>query len=697
VTDFDRHSTFTERRLPRIRWPALLIVCPVLLSYSNSLNGAFMLDDWPNVLENPSIRSPWPPVDVLTPPQGTSVAGRPVVNLTFALNYAVSGERTWSYHLLNLLIHTTASLVLFGILCRTFISGPLCQRYGRHSTGLALAASLLWAVHPLQTQSVTYITQRCESLMGLFFLLTVYCAIRGWESPNRIIRWHTVSVLSCFAGVGAKETIAVTPILIFVYDVIFIHRTVKSALSKSWWLYSGYFLCLIFLGFMVMGGGTTGGAIGPHSPLEYARTQSEVIIHYIRLALWTNPLCFDYAWPIAKTKDVLPCLIAMIVLLGLSLWTLFRRRPLGFLYAWFFLILAPTSSFIPLPDLAFEYRMYLPLAAITTGLVIAGYEILKRISIYFPDSNEEQRRVILIVNCFLLITSTFILGALTFLRNRDYRSETAIWADTIVKAPNNNRAYTNLACALTDAGRPQTAIHHFLQALEIEEQDAKTHNGLANAYSLIGKFHKALVHYRRSIELDPDYAEAYYNMGKTLCELGEFERAISSFQKALQFNPNYADAHNNLGLVYAELGQVEKAIAHYRRAMSIDPRSVETLNNLGNLVMQTQGARRAIEYYKRALSLDSDYAKAHNNLGLVYLHLGKPQQAIPCFEKAIRLDPKYANAYNNLGAAYTSMGDSEKAVACFREALQLDPDHIEAKRSLERLENDDSAGQEEPG
>ncbi len=673
-------------------WPALLLIAVAVgLCYSNTFQNEFIFDDWPNIIENPSIRRLWPLGGIFHPPEGTSVTGRPVANLTFALNYAVSGEQTWSYHLFNIAIHVGAALTLFGIIRRTLSRVSLSERFGLHSRQLALAVALIWGTHPIHTQAVTYITQRCESLMGLFFFLTLYCAIRGWEHGKRKTHWHTLAILACLIGVGTKETIAVAPFLVFLYDIIFVHNNVRNALRESVLLYSGFFGCLIVLVVLVAGGGTAGGAIGPYDPLEYALTQPEVILYYVRLLAWPSPLCLDYAWPISTIPQAFPYAIVLLLMMVVTLWATVRKYPSGFLGLWFFFTLAPTSSFIPLPDLAFEYRMYLPSAAFITFFVIAAYGVVRTISnkLFQSDSTREyfgSAATIVIVSAIIVFLHT-----LTFFRNQDYRSEISIWTDTIEKQPNNARAYTNLGCALVDGGNSKEAIQYFENALAINRTDAKTHNGLANAYSSLGRFDKAIHHYRRAIEIDPDYVEAYYNLGKAYCEQNEFDKSISCFQKSLSLDPNYADAYNNLGLVYAELGQAEKAIAYYRRALSINPESAETLNNLGNLITQTRGAGNAIQYYKKALSLDPDYSKAHNNLGLAYLHLGQTESAIIHFKEAIRLDPSYANAHNNLGAAYVAVGDLQKAVAQFHETLRIDPEHLEARKSLERLGNMDSS------
>ncbi len=185
-----------------IRLYILIIVISALLAYSGSFGVPFIFDDIPNIPDNLSIRNIKSLKEIIHPPK--NIAGRPVINITLAINYAVSGTKVWSYHLLNLLIHICASLILFGIIRRTLLSEKLYKKYASVSGRLALICTLIWMLHPLQTQAVTYIIQRCESLMGMFVLLTLYCAIRGWQSSAPCY-WHFAAVISCIIGVAQKK------------------------------------------------------------------------------------------------------------------------------------------------------------------------------------------------------------------------------------------------------------------------------------------------------------------------------------------------------------------------------------------------------------------------------------------------------------------------------------------------------------
>ncbi|MBT7702373.1 MAG: hypothetical protein HN700_18950, partial [Verrucomicrobia bacterium] len=211
-------------KYPLKRWlPFLLLMVAGVLAYWNSFDGVFLFDDFASIRDNPYIRVLWPLSRSMSLPlsdTGLTVDGRPLLSLSFALNHWLFGPEPWGYHLVNLLIHLTAGLLLFGIVRRTLELPQFRERYAQSGTWLALASALIWLVHPLQTESVTYIVQRAESLMGMLFLLTLYCAIRGFTGA-KCGRWYLAAVLVCACGMGVKEIMFSAPLLVLLYDYIF--------------------------------------------------------------------------------------------------------------------------------------------------------------------------------------------------------------------------------------------------------------------------------------------------------------------------------------------------------------------------------------------------------------------------------------------------------------------------------------------
>jgi tetratricopeptide (TPR) repeat protein len=323
-----------------------------------------------------------------------------------------------------------------------------------------------------------------------------------------------------------------------------------------------------FLGFLVAMGGTasTGTTRVPFSSRQYWLTQPQVIIHYIRLSFWPAPLCFDYDWPIAKLKDAWPSIIAVLILLTGSLWLLYKRHPVGFLATWFFAILGPTSL-LPLTHPAWEYRMYLPLAALTVFMMFAVYDTGKKWQRRFVSP---VNKPIKLVFWLLPLIISVIFGALTFSRNQVYR-QGLIWQDAVQKAPRNSRAHLNLGVELDQAGKPYEAIRHFEEAIRLKPDYAAPPANMGTVLIRLGKTDDAIRYLKEAIRLEPNYAEAYSNMGVALGRAGRLHESIAEFEKALRLKPDSAEVHSNMGLVLGHLGRKQEAIGHLQEALRLKP------------------------------------------------------------------------------------------------------------------------------
>ena len=391
----------TEPFVAGLRWRISLAGAAILLAalgaYHNSFSGPFVFDDLSSIVENPSLRPPWSAGALLSPPASATVGGRPLVNVSLALNFAMGGMDVRGYHAVNLVIHMLAALALFGVVRRTLVR-PL----GGDAGLAALAIAVLWTVHPLQTESVTYVVQRAESLMGLFYLMTVYCFIRGAEyqemdyamagapaggdpsagasgaASGRWRRWYALSVAACLLGMASKEVMVSAPVIVLLYDRTFVAGSFREAWRRRRWVHAGLGATWLVLGYLVASlGGNRGGSTGAgHGVtfLGYALTQFPAVAGYLKLSVWPHPLVFDYGaeW-VAHGVDVVPAAAVLALLAGGTLYGLKRQPVLGFAGAWFFAILAP-SSLIPGPRQTMaEHRMYLALAVVVSLGVLAGY------------------------------------------------------------------------------------------------------------------------------------------------------------------------------------------------------------------------------------------------------------------------------------------------------------------------------------
>jgi tetratricopeptide (TPR) repeat protein len=596
-----------------------LVIGVGLLVYCNSLRVGFLFDDAPHIVENARIRRLWPPGEVI------AHTSRPVVMLSLALNYAGGGLAPWGYHLFNVGVHILTALTLYGVARLTFLSEVLRSRYGKAAPGLAGVMALLWLVHPLQTESVTYVIQRGELLMGLFYLLTLYCVIRS-AVPSGSIWWPVGAVVSCALGMASKPVMVTAPMVVLLYDRAFLAKSWREVLQWRWRLYASLAATWLLLPLLLANGASewkdsAGFAYGGLPALQYALTQPGVILHYLRLAFWPHPLCFDYGWnygwPSAQTvEDALPELIVVGALLTATAWAWWRQPALGFVGLWFFLILAPTSSFVSVADLVVEHRMYLPLAAVVTVVSVGGFELERDLL-----SRRPQRQRILggTVSAALVL----LLSMLTMQRNRDYRSELVLWQDTIAKSPNNPRAYNGVGLALAQASRVQEAIGPYEQALRIRSDYAEAHNNLGNALFQLGRETEAAEHYKQALQIKPGFAEAYYNLGGTLARLGRMAEAIGCFEQAARLKPDYLEAQYALGNALLQTGRPNDAIEHFERVLQISPDSAEAHNSLGTALWQSGRMLEAIEHFQRALRLRPDYADARYNLRIALEKTGR--------------------------------------------------------------------------
>ena len=628
-------------------WPillaAVLIVLATIVAYSNSFRCPFVFDDLRDIVDNTSICRLWPIRDVfMVQSDGRSALhGRPVVNFSLAVNHATGGLEPLHYHVTNLLVHVLAGLTLFGLVRRTLLLPSLDGRFAAAATPLALAVALIWTLHPLQTGAVTYVIQRYESMMGLFYLLAFYAAVRCGTSEHPG-RWAVVSVAATLLALGCKEVAVSIPITILLYDRAFLAGSFREAWRRRPWLYVGLAAAWLPFAILLLSSYDRSNFAGyglPVTWIEYARSQFGVILHYLRLTFWPCPLVLDYGWPVARTVgQIVPAAVVIVGLVAATGYALIRWPKWGFLGAWFFLILAPTSSVLPILDLAFEHRMYLPLAAVAAGVVMGGYVVGRRLVV----GRRISRPALQAVSACLLILGSVVLGILTFQRNADYRSELSIWEDTIAKAPHNDRAHYNLGVALAGCQRGDEAI----------------------------------VHYRKALEINPNYAHAHNNLGLALADRGRIEEAIANYRKALESEPNCAIVHFNLGLALAGCGQLDEAIVHYRKALEISPQVAEFHCNLGIALARLGQFDEMTAEYRKALAIDPDYADAHNHFGVALAGRGRLDEAISHFQEVLKIKPDYTEARNNLGIVQSQREGIVKGLAARRELLRSHPDDI---------------------
>jgi protein O-mannosyl-transferase len=712
-------------RLSLPRWLAVTcLVGGVVLAYWNSLGAPFLFDDTGAVLQNPTIRRLASLATLSPPTDGSTTTNRPIVNLSYAINYAISGESVWSYHALNVAIHVLAALTLMGIVRRA-ISGPVGAP-PLPADALAFLTALLWALHPLQTESVVCIAQRTESLYGLFYLLTLYTFIRGAESersgcrsvlagdpryaspkvackqaptsvdgkPIHAWRWFSLSFLACLLGMGTKEAMVTAPLIVLLYDRTFVaggfsaawrrRRVYYAALASTWLL-----LAWIMLG---AGGGRGFGAgfgLGV-SWWTYLLKQSEAIVLYLKLSFWPHPLVLDYGTAVVRSvADVWWQGPVVIGLVAGTLWALVRKPVLGFAGAWFFVILAPSSSLMPIvTQTVAEHRMYLPLAAVIASCLVGLHALLKRLPDYAtagqPTTGHRtavpRSRARLPAILFLALACP--LAWLTVSRIRDYRDVVAIWADNVAKCPQVARGHNNLAWAFQQQGNTVQANAHFARAVALEPGYVTARYDWGVALLDQGRVAEAIAQFEAAVQLAPDHADAYVNLGNALMQVQRAVEAIPQYETALRLRPA-ADAHYDLGVALAEVGRTEDAAGHFRAALQINPALPEAHYQLARLAERAGQPAAAELQYLETMRLAPDHAAAQARLGLLLARAGRLPAAAEHLRAAVRLKPADAEAHVNLGNVLLLQGQAREAVACYEEAVRLRPDDARIRENLQ--------------
>ncbi|MEC7726053.1 MAG: glycosyltransferase family 39 protein, partial [Planctomycetota bacterium] len=492
------------------RTQAMILVALAFVSYATGISGPFLLDDNVFILTDKGIRDLWP---------FDGYRNRPVLMFTLSLNYALTGADPVTFRLTNIAIHACAALLLYGVVRRTLTlprCGPMAPELAR---GIAFAVAAIWVVHPLNVTAVTYIWQRCESQMGLLFLGAIYSTLRAHESPQRR-RWPLLTIACCLLGFGTKETmVTVIPVLLL-YDWVLISGSLRGALLARLPLYS-IFVAVILVGvFVVLPNSST--SRGDFKTWEYASSQPGVVLDYLRLAVTPYPLCFDWGLqPAEGGLDVALPSLALGALLAFTIRQLLKRSWQGVAGAAFFLVLAPTSSFIVINDLMCEYRMYLPLIAVIAFGVAGGRRLCARLEISTKP---------------LLAVVIAILSGLSIARNWDFRSELSVWESTLDVQPDNWRAHLCLVQPNLEAGDKEGAMHHAQRAFDLRP-DFESGWKLAQMLFETGDMQGALERCEACLKLRKRDPKAHQQMGRLCLKMNLRERAIKAFRKSVRLAP----------------------------------------------------------------------------------------------------------------------------------------------------------------
>ncbi len=673
----------TERG--RTRSLAALAVLLALGAYLNGLRNPFVYDDVINVVRKQAIRDLSDLRTLLTFDRF-----RPVVNVSYALDHTLWGLDPLGYHLTNLALHALNVLLLFG-LARVAL-GDLGRLRGAPAVGplAPFAVAALFAVHPLNTEAVGYISGRAEVLCSTFFF-AAFWALRVYLERRRR-RTLVLGLALLFLGLGAKEHMVMLPLVLLAYDRLLLAGAPGEARARLRRLHLPLVAAMVTL---------SAARAGALLLLEYPELprpiwqnllmQFSVIWRYILLLLL--PLGQAIVHQVRPVGDLLDPLAvgaggALLVLLVLAALSR-RAAPLVTLgAAWFFLLLAPSSSVIPLVEPMAEHRVYLASAGFFFGAVAAvrlGGAALGRLR-PLPRA--------LPAGVLGLVLAALTLATVT--RNRVWADPEALWQEARASAPGVWAPYYALGDLYRQRGDCDRAIPYYRKAIEILPMEIRAHINLGICLAMQKKDAEAIQALGGALKIEPDSEQALNNLGLLARRAGDLPRAREHFERALRKDPGNPVAHLNLGLLAQERQRWEEAEEHFKQAAAREPSAGRALNHLSLLrrktwaghveqakaLMDQQKYKPAALELRRAIAAFAGEPRQFINLAFCLTKMGNHAAAETELKRALTLDPRNVITLNNLGLLARGRKDLPAAMGYFRRALAVAPDNILALQNL---------------
>jgi tetratricopeptide (TPR) repeat protein len=651
------------RSLQNRDWFAgLLLVLGVIIAYQQVWHAGFIWDDDHHLTENPCIIGPLGFKDIWTT---RAAIYYPMVLSSFWVEHFVWGLNPLSYHLVNVAMHAACAILLWRVLQNLQVRG-------------AWLGAALWALHPVQVESVAWITELKNTQSCLFYLFAIYFFVK-WRATNGIedrnsgiCKYALVLIFAMMAILSNASTVMLPVVLGLCWWWI----------ERCWrwrnvaWLVPFVLISIAASGWTIWEQKVHSGAQGQEwaqSGLDRAVIAGKDVWFYIGKLCWPHPLIFIYSrWEISSSSltSYLPGFAAAMGLFILWLNRNTVLRPIFLAFTYFVISLFPVLGFFNVYFFRYsfvaDHFQYLasigPLALAAAGIVTLF------------DFVKQRRWWLEVAICVALLG----LGTLTWRQVRIYRNMETLWTDTLEKNPDSWMSDNNLGFVLFQKGQIEEAITYYKKAIQINPNSYNTEDDLGIALVRIGRVEEAMTQYRKAIEINPDYADAHYNLGNALLQTGRVEEAISHYQKAIKINPNSSEIEYNLGNVFLRTGRVEEAMTYYRKAIEIKPDYADAHNNLGNILLQTGQAEEALIHFKKVLEIEPKFEKAYNNMGVALLRMHRLDEASNYFTKAIEIKPDYAEPHYNLGEIFGLQGNWDKAVQEYRRTLALSPNSAQA-------------------
>ncbi len=617
-----------------------------------------MFDDHPAIENNPFIKiSSLTIKDIARSLQGYS-RSRPVTSLTFALNYRLAGMNVGAYHVTNIIIHILTAYFLFLLVGGTLnIERPDIKASTRL---IAFFSALLWMVNPVQTQSVTYIVQRMNSLSAMFFILACYSYLRFKISKGKqSTAWFFLCLIFSLLSIGSKENALILPFVIFIYDRLFLGDPAQPNRFKPVLLFGIACSILLLIAAIFMHDNIFNVISSTYKDknftiIERIMTEWRVVIYYISLIFFPDPsrLSLEHDYPVSHAilspPTTIICLAALACLLLFSFIAIKKHRFHAFAVLWFLLTLSIESSFIGLA-LIYEHRLYLPSAMLAASIVLTLFTAVR---------NKKTSTVILLLICI-------VFSYWTIKRNEVWHDRTKFWTDCVNKAPKLARPAYNLAQIYNHEGKIDKAEKLYQRALKNSKnriEFAWAYIGLGDLALKKGDLISAAKYLARSIDMEPNNPEAHMLMGKVMLKQGKPGIAEKYFRAAMSFNPNIKEIYNNLGKALSAQGKQTDAIAVLKTGIRLFPDYAEALSNLGNLLAETGKTREAEVCFRKAAALAPDNSEIRINISLLLAREGRFSEASQELKKVLQIDPENKKAQAMLRKINSLMHEYDKEI-----------------------------------
>ena len=617
-------------------WPILIIISVLgIIIYSNTFNAPLQFDDTLQIIKKSRVNDL---NNFFTFSEWSNINKRPLAFFTFALNYHFGQYNVVGYHIVNLIIHILSAIIVFFLSRLIFTATLNDKKITPLNTNItALFTALVFLSHPIQTQGVTYIVQRMTSLSAMFYLLSVLCYAIGRKhqissNKSKAIIFYLLTAISGLFSLWSKQIAVTLPFALLLYEFFFI----RNELGKTFKKYISLTLIpLLIATVIVILSGLLPAETENISRQEYFITQFRVIVKYFQLLIMPIGQNVDYYFPLSSSLwnlKELASLSFIIALIGSAVY-FYRKFPVySFGIFWMFITLSVESSIIPIRDVIFEHRLYLPMF----GFALIITSILTR---YIGKLSFKTSSLILII--LIIVYSVF-----TFNRNKLWASQYTLWKDVTSKSPEKERPWYNLGKICLDDGR----------------------------------YNESIKYLQKSLKIDPHQPDAWYNIGLSLEKTGDHEKAIEFYQKAIKEDSTHTRSMNNLGSLYINLKDYQKAISYLQMGYKADHRHFAILQNLGVAYYRSGDYKNAVKYYKKLLKQYPEYDAIITDIGLSYLQLKEYDKAINTFIEALKTNPDRVNTHIDLGTCYFNKGNYKKAFDYYSRALELDPGNRKAKQ-----------------